>query len=427
MPQPGYIQNVPVGPYAGDQLEIQRKQRLAQMLQQQAMQPIEAPPQQGAFAAPISPLAAIQKAMQGYVGKEKEREASKATQSLSDRMQQERQTALAQALRQGQGSPQPAPEMGGGPAMPPDPMGAAGTLMNAPDPSLQQMGGNIFAQQMKPQPPPQPFSLSPGQTRFGPDGKPIANLPAAQPQQQPFTLAPGATRYGPDGKPIVTSQQPQTPQVAIDMKGESEYSKKAGGMSAERDFGQHDAAQAAVENLHKLNITLKQIKESNAITGMGSEVLKNVERAKALFLQDKAAGKRVSDTEFLDALLGSDVFPMIKQLGIGARGLDTPAEREFLRNVMTGTTPLNRETLVQMTEIRRDIAERAIKRWNERVEGGDVDRYFRATGMPKRKVEMPKFETGAAPQTQPQITEGATASGPNGQRIIFRGGRWQPM
>jgi hypothetical protein len=171
---------------------------------------------------------------------------------------------------------------------------------------------------------------------------------------------------------------------------------------------------------------------------MGSEVFKNIERAKNLVMRDEASGRKVSDTELLDALLGSDVFPMIKALGIGARGLDTPAEREFLRSVMTGVTPMNRETLRRMTEIRRDVAKRSIERWNERVEGGELDRYFSATGMPKRKVELPKRQPmpqpapAAAPQPEAQggaggFQEGMTATGPGGQKIIFRGGQWQPI
>lgn len=34
--------------------------------------------------------------------------------------------------------------------------------------------------------------------------------------------------------------------------------------------------------------------------------------------------------------MGADVFAMLKPLGIGARGLDTPAERKFLQEVLTG-------------------------------------------------------------------------------------------
>jgi hypothetical protein len=106
-------------------------------------------------------------------------------------------------------------------------------------------------------------------------------------------------------------------------------------------------------------------------------------------MNDIKSGKTVSDTELLDTMLGSDVFPMIKALGIGARGLDTPAEREFLRKVMTGTITMNKETLVKMTKIRRDIAARAIEKWNKRIDTGELDKYFEFTQAPKQKLQLP--------------------------------------
>jgi hypothetical protein len=170
---------------------------------------------------------------------------------------------------------------------------------------------------------------------------------------------------------------------------ETEYSKFVGKTKAERDYSTFDAAQKAAGNLPKINATLNELQTSEAITGLGSEVFKNVERAKATFLADKKAGKKVTDTEYLDALLGSDIFPMISSLGIGAKGLDTPAEREFLRQVMTGTTSMNKDTLVKLTTLRKDLEERAINKFNEKVESGELDKFFSQTGERKQSINIP--------------------------------------
>jgi len=135
------------------------------------------------------------------------------------------------------------------------------------------------------------------------------------------------------------------------------------------------------------------LKESDAITGMGSDFFKNIERAKVMVSNSEKAGKKVSDTELLDTMMGSEVFPLIKSLGIGARGMDTPAEREFMRRVLTGQTNLNKQTLIRMAEIRKDIANRAIKRWNDRVGTGELDRYFEVTGRPKGTLGIGKPDT----------------------------------
>ena len=64
----------------------------------------------------------------------------------------------------------------------------------------------------------------------------------------------------------------------------------------------------------------------------------------------------LANTENLNAMLQMDVFRAIKDLGIGARGLDTPAERDFLIKVMTGNASVSRDALIQLTRRRRDKA-----------------------------------------------------------------------
>jgi hypothetical protein len=51
---------------------------------------------------------------------------------------------------------------------------------------------------------PDGFTLSQGQTRFGPDGQPIAEVAPKPADVQPFTLSPGEVRYGPDGQPLAS-------------------------------------------------------------------------------------------------------------------------------------------------------------------------------------------------------------------------------
>lgn len=66
-----------------------------------------------------------------------------------------------------------------------------------------------FGQQPETPKPPEPFTLSPGQQRFNPDGSPIASVATAPPAG--FNLSPGQTRFGPDGKPVASL--PPTPQA----------------------------------------------------------------------------------------------------------------------------------------------------------------------------------------------------------------------
>ena len=188
------------------------------------------------------------------------------------------------------------------------------------------------------------------------------------------------------GRPAPRPVAGPSPAQKAAADAQAAYSSRVATQGAEGDVVQHDTALAAKESVAKMDELLKHLKSSQAITGMGADVLKNVERMKVLVSNSERSGRRVSDTELLDAMMGQDVFPMIKALGIGARGLDTPAEREFLRQVMSGTISMNKQTLIKMTEMRKDIAERAINRWDRRVDAGELDRYFMATGRTKERL-----------------------------------------
>jgi len=192
---------------------------------------------------------------------------------------------------------------------------------------------------------------------------------------------------------------------------ESAYGQAVGKDSAERDVKLIDAAEAAGANLNKMYETRQLIESGDLRTGIAAEALLVLDRAKAKFLSDPRAKERVADTEYLDSLLGSDVFPQISALGIGARGLDTPAEREFLRQVITGTISLDRETLKRMTDFRIKSAERAIERYNERLNKGEFDKYQQVTGRGLTSVQKPpswRTNTEAAGGTAGQTSSGTT-------------------
>lgn len=173
--------------------------------------------------------------------------------------------------------------------------------------------------------------------------------------------------------------------------------KKGGSAMMDYNMKQYETAQNAVPLIQKIDSQIKMIEEGDITTGFGADLKYQMNRAQAM-LGSKAAQGRVSDTEVLQSMMGSQVFGMIKQLGIGARGLDTPAEREFMLQVMTGTKSLNKETLHKMATIRRNVAERAVQRYNERVDRGELDNFFISTGIPRNKIDVPVYG-GNASQT----------------------------
>ena len=181
--------------------------------------------------------------------------------------------------------------------------------------------------------------------------------------------------------------------VNVDQRGLSEYAKIVGSEVAKKDVNIVTVAETAAESMPKIQDTLAVLRKEKdgPITGVGAEILLNFERVKAKLLKDKGSIEKVKNTELLDAFLGSEVFPMISALGIGARGLDTPAEREFLRAVFTGTIAMSNETLIEMTEIRERIAQRAVDKYNKKLSEGYFKNYEKAQGR-----EMAPITFGSA-------------------------------
>jgi hypothetical protein len=168
-------------------------------------------------------------------------------------------------------------------------------------------------------------------------------------------------------------------------KGLEAYGKKVGESVAEADVNLINRAETAPETISKLNATLAKINDPNAITGILSGVQTDVQRVIST-LGGKEAAKKVEATQVLDALLGSEVFGQIQALGIGARGMDTPAERDFIRNVISGTTQLNASSLAEMVKIRKNIEKRMIQRYNKKLQSGDLDNFQEFSGRTLRPI-----------------------------------------
>ena len=170
---------------------------------------------------------------------------------------------------------------------------------------------------------------------------------------------------------------------------ETAFESTVGKKKGEETVAFVNRAQAAPKNIAKIDEVLGILKSGGAVTGFGAETRLNLERAMSLFGNDVKSGKRVVDTQILDALLGSDVFPSLQSMGLGSKNIDTPAEREFIRQVITGTIKLDNDALVRLTQIRRNVETSAIKEYNQKLESGKFDKYSKAAGEKLEKIEVP--------------------------------------
>jgi hypothetical protein len=194
---------------------------------------------------------------------------------------------------------------------------------------------------------------------------------------------------------MLTHGQGDVTDIDIDLsedKYSDAYAKQLATITTQEDVDFIKNANGAIENIRKLDGVLDILESGKPITGVMADYRLIVSRFMAFFGSDEEM-RRATNTQLVQAFLGSDVFPMIKQLGIGARGLDTPAERDFLISVMTGEIKMERDVLIKMTKLRRKYSERMIADYNQKLKDGWFANYTESTQRTLNPIEPPVRES----------------------------------
>jgi len=137
-------------PYQQQQEELARRQKMAEILQQQSFQPIERSSYAG-IEAPISPYAGLAKMLQAYAGAKGQQKVAEERAALADEARNRSQMEGREFINALKGTPEiqmPAEELGGGPGRPaqgPDMARALEMSMSSVNPMVQSAGGALLA------------------------------------------------------------------------------------------------------------------------------------------------------------------------------------------------------------------------------------------------------------------------------------------
>ena len=165
-------------PYQAEMADIARRQRMAELMQQQAFQPAETFSYNG-IQARTSPLTGIAKALQGYMAVKTQKDLANEQKALGERAQRESASDFATLFAHMQGQeaqPERAPitaidDQGNfEPNRPAVPARARGTvdpsiLAALRDPQAKQLAMSQLLAQMKPE---APISVKPGEILVNP-------------------------------------------------------------------------------------------------------------------------------------------------------------------------------------------------------------------------------------------------------------------
>ena len=139
--------DINLSPYSAESEAISRKLRMAELLNQQALMPMEIPQQAGVQASPIAGLA---KLLQGYLAGQSKASAEEEAKALAEKYQRQSKSEASTFLEALQGTPAQA-------AIPASIVQNATGADAADNPNLEIMGGQGLAPEV------------PGQAAVGPD------------------------------------------------------------------------------------------------------------------------------------------------------------------------------------------------------------------------------------------------------------------
>lgn len=194
--------------------------------------------------------------------------------------------------------------------------------------------------------------------------------------------------------------------ASTSLGGESAYQKELEKIIAQDDRDLVNQAFDARENYNRTKDTLALLDEPMFL-GRFSEA--KTELAKVLqglgvdSSDQNAFGEWLQtgdNTLRMRALLGQQVFQAIGELGIGARGLDTPAERQFLIEVMAGSPGQTKGFLQSLLTDRMRKQESIIRRYNNALGEGRLDRFSRLARRPLSPIDISIFEDAGQPTIQ---------------------------
>lgn len=415
-------QNAPQAQYnfSQQQADINNRKALALMMTKQGEQPLETNQMAGGFVVPVSPWQALSKVINQGVGAYSSDKASKE-QTEYDRKKAE---ALGKIM-QSQNPIEAATNAG---------LGSDPLVQKIYEQQLKNTGDvNVYRQKGEIDNVNKPYQAGAVEQAKTPAllNRAIGMIPVGAAQAganaaatSPYAIGNAiAISNGTLGNKIAAARAgaPMT-NVQISNSTAGNFAENAGkvlgGKNAENFAAMQKQAAADQVQLPKLQSQLALI-NSGANQGFGADfILKTRKMLRAANLDN---GKNLSDAEVLNSLTNDSVVAQLRQ----NPGVQT--ESDYL-NQLKSAASLNKERSTNQKLVQQQINEinqrnEAYKQYgnllSQAVKQNDPSVMFNAPAVALQNTQPPANSLAK---------EGATATNPsNGQKMILKGGQWQPM
>lgn len=405
--------SVPNYDYDSETLELARRQKIADAMQGASLSPMEMPTQPG---VKLSPLHAVTKMIQAYMGGQQQREVKSERAALGERYQRELGTGMERFYNTSQGRPG-MPEMGPPteegamqPAIPgqaPDRRRAVLDAIASNHPVLQKLGMAEFGELNKAKvgltakdllPHADPASISKmitegtagftakrelkevGNILYDPSDMSIKKLTGPAPEQ--VTIA--GDLYEVNQSTGQLKKLDNAPKTTITNtvnipKAESELQKALGAAEGKRVSEMLQVRPGQYDGLVAIEAGIKLL-DQGIYTGIFSDVQRNVNKVTGSFSKQEPA--KAARTEQFIAYIGDVVIPRLKDFG----GSDTVEELKYLQKVQGGDVTMEMSAL-------RQILVSADAKMRRKIQATDSN----VANLKKRGLDLSTFEAGTTP------------------------------
>jgi len=391
------------------QQQINRQQKMAQMLMSQTQQP-QGQMVSGRFVAPsffqnILPLVNM------YQGQRLAEQADTKAASLAEAIRGRNATEAQDIIKTLQGTsdykpavmPMITTDEHGYPYPPnvaqvgqaPDRQAALMKALKSTSPMGQMVANTLITKSLED---PKQFNLGAEETRFiqNPDGsiKEIATgkgkIEKPPVSYQEFLLAKQDGFKGSFNDYQTMDANRKRPvtsvTVPVSVTTQKAYGQEFGGLIAKQDVDKYSVAQTAPKILQQ-SMQIKDLVSKGAFTGTGADFA--LSAAKAFNVAGVENKDKIRNTELLVSSLGQNVLNNIKTSGLGAGQGFTDKDRQFLERVVGGQIALDKNTIVELANLQEKVAKASMSQWNDRFKT-----------MPKEVIQA----TGITPVYMPLNT-----------------------
>jgi hypothetical protein len=395
------------GPYDSELAAIARREKMAQIMQQQALQPLEINSYQG-IQAPISPLQGIAKVLQMYAGMNASDRGDEARAGIAKKMESDTQVQLARLLGSPGSAAIPAtpatmgtPEILGTPASSFTPM----SLDFEDNPNLKLSTGEM-PQAGQPFAPPGDVVVPAVATIPAVAGMPAQPGRPAQLPRQPteeeqrkiysdFIVSgnPRLAKLGemglldlrssgttdiknwkasnsglPFDQWLANQNAQKANRVSVNVSTEKTYGEKFAGGIADDDVKLRAIANKTPSQIQNIEGQRELLNSGNVFTGKGADWQNELASwATSLGIGGTTTAEKVRNTTALYADRATSTLDAISTAGLGTGQGFTDKDLKFLKDAKLGNITYTKENLQRQLDIEERVAREVAGRWNTRL------------------------------------------------------------